>query len=265
MRRFLLIPALFALGATLALTTGCKTGPSAEEQAKAAMQNQFDAVQKAYSELQGKREELKTAKATIAEIEAIRERKRTDEQKTQLEEATKKVTELSKAVDEGYNSLQNILSPLLNTLLNEFPDAPQTLEALKIYSDEAIVAAEEIVQKSGDYKKAMESLSTAEGYYEAIGQAPYASLEDKIKEYEDWRFITKERFDEVKKGMTEDEVKALVGVPYYRNIQEDPKKGVTAWLYKKREGGGAGIYFKTKRQKVYSKNWEALKTKVVTD
>lgn len=265
MRKFLIIPALFALVATLALTTGCNTGPSAEEKAEMAMQNQFDAVQKAYSELQGKREELKTAKATITEIEAIRERKRTDEQKAQLEEATKKVTELSKAVDEGYTSLQNILTPLLTTLLNEHRDAPQTLEALKIYSDEAIIAAEEMVQKSGDYKKAMKSLSTAEGYYKAIGQAPYPSLEDKIKEYEDWRFITKERFDKVNKGMTEEEVKALIGVPYYRNIQEDPKKGVTAWLYKKREGGGAGIYFKTERQKVYSKNWTALKTKVSSD
>ncbi len=265
MRRFLLISALLALGATLSLTTGCKTGPSPEELAQAQMHEQFTAVQKAYSELQQKREELKSVQATIAEIEAIKERKRTDEQKTQLEEAKAKMTELAKVVDDGYNGLQNILSPLLTTLLNDFPDAPETLEALKIYSDEAIVAAEEIIQKSGDYKKAMDSLASAEGYYQAIGKAPYPSLEDKIKEYEDWRFITKERFDRVKKGMTEDEVKAVVGVPYYRNIQEDPKKGVIAWLYKKREGGGAGIYLKTKTHKVYNMKWDALKTKVVNE
>ena len=263
MRRFLLIPTIVILGLSLSLSTGCKTGPTPEETAKADMQAQFATVKKAYSELQQKRQELAQLQATITEIEAVKEKKRTDEQKSQLEEAKAKLEELGKVVDDGYNGLQNILSPLLTTLLNDYPEEPETLEALKIYSGEAIIAADEMVQKSGDYKKAMESLANAEQYYTAIGKAPYPSLEDKIKAYEEWRFITKERFDLVKKGMTEEEVKELVGVPYYRNIQEDKKKGVTAWLYKKREGGGAGIYFKTKTHKVYSMNWNALKTKVV--
>lgn len=263
MRRFFLIPVLFALAATLGISTGCKTGPSEKELALTAMHDQLSAVQQGYADLQQKRQELATTQATISEIEAIKERKRSDEQKTQLEEAQGKLQELQKSIDEGYNGVQDTLASLLNTMLNDYPDAPETLDALKIYSDEAIGVAEDLIAKSGNYNKAIKQLASAEGYYQAIQQPPYQALEDKIAEYQDWRFITKERFDQVKKHMTEDEVKALVGVPYTHNIQTDPKKGVTAWMYKKREGGGAGIYFKTKNNKVYSMNWNALKTKVV--
>jgi len=247
----------------LGLVTGCKTGPSEEELAKEAMLKNFSAVQQTYGELQAKRGELAAAEATIAEIEAIKERKRSDEQKLQLEETTARIEELKKSIDEGYNSVQEQLSQLLNVVLNDYPEDPETMEALKIYSDEAIGVAEEIVAKSGDYNKAVKQLTSVKDYYEAISKAPYQALEDKIAEYKDWRFITKERFDQVKKGMKMDEVKALVGVPYTRNIQEDKARGVIAWMFKKSEGGGAGIYFKIKTGKVYSKNWDAAKTKVV--
>jgi len=40
---------------------------------------------------------------------------------------------------------------------------------------------------------------------------------------------------------------------------------VETWLYRKREGGAAGIYFKTTNNKVYNKNFEAVKIKVVED
>ena len=77
------------------------------------------------------------------------------------------------------------------------------------------------------------------------------------------RYITQERFDLVKKGMTMDEVKEVVGVPYYQNIQVDEKRGVETWLYRKAEGGAAAIYFRTKTGKSYNKKFDAIKTKVV--
>ncbi len=62
-----------------------------------------------------------------------------------------------------------------------------------------------------------------------------------------------------------DEVKVVGGIPYYGNIQEDTKKGVETWLYKKREGGAAAIYFKTKTGKVYSTKFDAVKIKVAQE
>jgi hypothetical protein len=65
--------------------------------------------------------------------------------------------------------------------------------------------------------------------------------------------------------MTKDEVKEAIGPPYYQNIQVDEKRGVETWLYRKREGGAAAVYFKTRNEKVYDKNFEAIKQKVVEE
>ncbi len=99
-------------------------------------------------------------------------------------------------------------------------------------------------------------------YYQAANLQPYAPVVEKIKEMESWRFITQERFDKIQKKMTQDEVKQLAGVPYMRNIREDKERGVTFWLYPKREGGAAAVYF-DKKNLVYQKNFDAVTTKVV--
>jgi hypothetical protein len=122
-----------------------------------------------------------------------------------------------------------------------------------------------MVAKAGDYKKAIDHLTNAQGYFEAAGLTPYHPLVAKIEQLDSWRFITKERFDQVEKGMTKDEVTELVGKVYFRNIQESPDKGVETWLYKKREGGAAAFYFRMKTDKLYDKNFEAVSTSVVSD
>ncbi|MCD4750552.1 MAG: hypothetical protein K8R59_14370 [Thermoanaerobaculales bacterium] len=252
---------IVAIGAIV----GCKGGPSEEELALSQAQEQFTAVKEGNNQLQQLRTDLAAAEATIAEIEAIEERKRTDEQKAQLEEVSGQLEGLQGSVEEIYEGLQVQLADFLTVALNNFPSAPETAEALQIYAIEAIGVAEDIVAKSGDYKKATDHLMGAKGYYEAIGLEPYQDLTDKIAYFEDWRLVTEERFGQLKKGMTKDEVKAAIGVPYYGNIQEDTKKGVESWLYKKDGGGAAAVYFKTKTAKVYDWNFDAVKIKVVTD
>ncbi len=93
-----------------------------------------------------------------------------------------------------------------------------------------MIAGETVIQ-SGDYKKATNQLDAAVSYYESIGLPPYQPLVDELAALDEMRFITQERFDEVKKNMTKDEVKEIVGVPYYQNIQLDEKRGVETWLY----------------------------------
>ncbi len=41
-----------------------------------------------------------------------------------------------------------------------------------IYADEAILVADDMVFKSGDYKKAVDHLSSAQGYFDAAGLTP---------------------------------------------------------------------------------------------
>jgi hypothetical protein len=245
--------------------SGCSRGPSEEELAQAAFEEKLVALQQQYDELTQARADLAASEAKQAEIEAVRERDRTDEQKAELEALPATLEEQSTARDVAYDTVQATLADFLNIALNDFPEHPATTEGLDLYSDEAILIAQDTVAKSGDYKKAINQLDSASSYYDSIGLPPYQALLDTMAELDDMRFITQERFDLVKKNMTMDEVKAAAGVPYYQNIQVDEKRKVETWLYRKREGGAAAIYFKTTNNKVYNKNFEAVKVKVAEE
>jgi DNA-binding transcriptional regulator YhcF (GntR family) len=249
----------------LGLLSGCSRGPSEEELALEKLELQLETIQQQYQDLQQARTDVVTAEATLAEIEAVRERDRSDEQKAQLEELPAQIEALNVAKDEAFETLQATLADFLNVALNDFPEHPATLQGLNIYSDEAILIAEETVLKAGDYKKAISQLDSALRYYESLGLPPYQPLADKLAYLDEMRFITKERFDLVKKKMTMDEVKETIGTPYYQNIQVDKKRGVETWLYRKREGGAAAVHFKTKDNRVYNTNFDAIKTKVVQE
>jgi hypothetical protein len=253
------------LVAVLGLVQGCSRGPSEEELKLVAFQEQSAAVQQEYDALINLRSEVEATQAKLDELQAIPENKRTDEQKAEIAELETRLESASAETEAAFETVQGQLADLLNVGINEFPDSQETADALMIYSDEAILVADDMVAKAGDYKKAIDHLSTAEGYFEAAGLSPYHPLVAKIAELEEWRYITKERFDQVKKGMTKDEVTALVGHVYFRNVQETPSKGVETWLYKKREGGAAAFYFKIKTQKVYDWNWEAVPATTVVE
>jgi hypothetical protein len=249
---FLMIPVLFI---------GCSKGPSEEETKQKALADQLASIEQAYQELTTGRQEVKAAQASVTELEAVAAPD--DDQKAELEALPAKIEELTASREAAYDSLQDQLANFLNTALNEFPESPETARALEIYSKEAILTAEDIVGKSGDYRKAGDQLMSVKSYYEGVELEPNPELLAEIERLDDWRFITQERFDTVTNGMTQDEVKAAIGVPYYQNIQIDDERGVETWLYKKREGGAAAIYFKTKTGTVYGKKFDAIKTKVV--
>ena len=265
MRRSRFLPYGIAILAVIGLVSGCSRGPSEEELAQAAFEESLAILQQQYDELQQARADLAAAEATLTEIEAVRERDRSDEQKAELEALPAKIEELSAARDTAYETVQATLADFLNIALNEFPEHPATEQGLNMYSDEAILIAEDTVAKAGDYKKAMNNLDAANSYYDSIGLPPYQPLVDKLAELDEMRFITKERFDLVAKNMTMDEVKAVVGVPYYQNIQVDEKRKVETWLYRKREGGAAAVYFRTSNNKVYNKNFDAITVKVAEE
>lgn len=265
MKQSRFLPYGVAVLVVIALMSGCSRGPSEEEIAQAQFEEQLAQLQTQYQELQQLRDELATATGTLAELEAIRERDLTEEQKVELEALPAKIEELTLARDEAFDLAQGSLADFLNVALNDFPEHPATVDGLNIYSDEAILIARDTVLKAGDYKKATEQLGSAVSYYESLSLPVYPKLAETLAELEDMRFITQERFDEVKKNMTMDEVKEIVGVPYYQNIQVDEKRGVETWLYRKTEGGAAAIYFRIKTGKSYDKKWDAVKTKVVTD
>jgi hypothetical protein len=227
------------------------------------MEGQLATLQQQFQDLQQVRADLVAAEVSLAEIEAMKERDRSEEQMAELEELPAQIGTLNATKDERYEAVQATLADFLNVALNDFPEHPGTVQGLSIYADEAILIARDTVVQAGDYKKAIDQLGAAASYYDSLDLPPYQPLVDEIAALDEMRFITRERFDLVKKNMTMDEVKETAGCPYYQNIQQNEKQGVETWLYRKREGGAAAIYFKMKSSKVYNKNFEAVKMKVV--
>lgn len=263
MKKSRFLPYGIAILVVFGFVSGCSRGPSEEELAQAAFEEQLANLQLQYETLQQARTDLAGSEATLAEIEAIRERDRSEEQVAELEALPAAIVDQGVARDAAYDAVQATLADFLNIALNDFPEHPATTQGLNLYSDEAIMIADETVSKAGDYKKAMNQLDAANSYYDSIDLPPYQPLVNKMAELDEMRFITKERFDLVKKNMTMDEVKEAAGVPYYQNIQVDEKRKVETWLFRKREGGAAAVYFKTTNNKVYNKNFEAVKPKTV--
>ena len=246
----LLVP-LVAFG----LMAGC-SGQSKQEAAKKAQaEQQITTIKSDWEQLKQARVELADARTHAAELQA--EKKLSEEQKKDLEETNTRISQMESQVSNQYDALQGELADFLNIALNDFPKAPNTAEALHIYTQEAMVVAADHVKNSGNYKKAMDILNTAQNYYESVELPVPDELSQRIASYDDLRYITKERFDAVTKGMTMDEVAAAAGVPYYLNKKQE--KGIEFWLYPKREGGAAAVYF-NKKDKLYNKNWEAVKT-----
>ncbi len=263
MRRSRFLPCGIAVLVVFGLLSGCSRGPSKEELARQEMEGQLATLQQQFQDLQQVRADLSAAQVSLVEIEAMKERDRGEEQMVQLAELPAQIEDLNATKDEQYEAVQATLADFLNLALNEFPEDPGTIEGLNIYADEAILIARDTIFQAGDYKKAIDQLDAASSYYDSLDLPPYQPLVDEIATLRDMRLITRERFDLVKKNMTMDEVKEIVGYPYYQNIQRNEKQGVETWLYRKNEGGAAAIYFKMKTSKMYNKNFEAVKIKVV--
>ncbi|PWB78322.1 MAG: hypothetical protein C3F15_02040 [Holophagae bacterium] len=257
------VPCLLIVVVAIGVFTGCKKGPTKEETKLAEMKQTFATLQQQTAVLEQARAKLTAAEGAAAAILAIEESKRTPEQKTMLAQTNASIAELTTAQDAAFEAAQATLADFLNVGLNDFPQAPETKQALDLYTREALLVADDMVRKAGDYAKAVDHLNGVDSLYDQVGLPHNPAIKQKLDWLDDWRYITQERFDAVKNNMTMDEVRTIAGVPYYANIQEDQAKGIETWLYRKRDGGAAAFYFTIKTGKVYGKNYEAIKTKVV--
>lgn len=131
--------------------------------------------------------------------------------------------------------------------------------AIRMKSDEDMLVAMEYIEKGGDYSRALDI------YQAALQVDPdNEKLQAAIAEAEANRYMTEERFAQVKKGMTQDEVREVIGQPNLRNIQEYPDKKTVAWFYPKGpDRSAAGVYFQQRREgpyKVYLADFDAVKS-----
>jgi len=219
-----------------------------EAQAKqAARQTEWSWLQTSQTELLKLRQDVRAAKAALASA--------TDDGKAAAQANLEGIEQQAAALAEEFNRR---LVEYINAdpiLRGEAPN-PSQLASLRMKSDEDIAVAQEYVDLGGDYRRAVEILETAQGV-----DPDNPRLEAELEKHKAMRFATKERFDQVKRGMTQEEVRAILGQVNLRNVRDYPERKVVAWFYPK-EGGGAGaVFFETKDERfvVYKVDFEALK------
>jgi len=232
---------LLPVAAALVLLAGCGgggggTAPPGPSSRRGAASGAADAADAEWAWLQQAKKDLDAARQQ-------------DQQKTTAEKTAALGEELDRRLVDFINS-----SPLPE---GEKPSG-RLLAALRMKSDEDIRLARRFIEQAGDYRRAIEI------YEAALAVDPdNPQLEQELASARAHRYMTVERFLNVKKGMTQDEVRSLLGQPNLRDIRDFPERGVTAWFYTKdADGKAAAVWFAKEKgvPTVYMADFDAIET-----
>jgi hypothetical protein len=131
--------------------------------------------------------------------------------------------------------------------------------ALRMKSDEDLEIARQYADKGGDYQRATEICEAA---LDVDPDNP--RLKEELERIRAARFMTSDRFFEVKPGMTPPEVRELLGAPNLHNVRAYPERGVEAWFYPRDAAGtAAGVWFEKRPReedtRVYQLDFDAIR------
>ena len=158
------------------------------------------------------------------------------------EEMQAKLTEMQDDLIENADDFMQELVAYLNAdpMIEGEAVTERQVAALRMKSSEDMVVAEEYIDKGGDYQRAIsiyENSLQVDPDNESLKAALEAAMND--------RYMSEERFATAKKGMTQDEVREVLGQVNLYNIREYEDRSVTAWFYPSAEGGfAAAVWFK---------------------
>lgn len=256
------------LGLALAAGLACQGGDSAADA-------EFEPR---WTELQEMKGELDAARARVAELRqqavaeadageaAAEEEGAEGEAGATAEEtpaagadAAAELAEAERAVQEQADAFNQQLVTFIND--NQIPEGaeptPMQQGALDMYVDESIGIAHEHIEEGGDYRQAIQI------YQQTLNLDPdNEKLKSALAEAEANRYMTEERFAQVEEGMTEDEVRDLLGQVNLRNIRDYEEGERIAWFYVREQNGyAAGVFFERNDDgsyTVYSTDFDAV-------
>lgn len=269
MRRWVLI----ALG-TLALAAlglaGCATEEVVDPAAQQAAED-LAWLKENKPVLDAKRQELQEIRDRLAgKVPEGEEAEAGDQEGAEGETPTPedleaKATVLAEEVQDLASELgKRVVSYLNNAGIDaEGERTPDQQFGIDVIIGEDMLIAKEYIDKGGDYTKALDI------YRQRLALDPdNEALNAAIAEAEEMRWMTEERFAQVKKKMTQDQVRELLGQVKLSNVKEYPDRGVIGWFYRKEDGGAAAVFFREKRKgdgswEVYDTNFNAVKQQVI--
>jgi SmpA / OmlA family/Tetratricopeptide repeat len=196
------------------------------------------------------RQDERRAEVTVAEWDWLESTKqRLDGQRRRLAglEASRdkvpaeEVARLRKEVGDLAEELNRRLVEYINANAgsDETPGERQ-LAAIRMKSDEDILLAREYIEQAGDYRRAIEIYETA-----LAADPDNPRLRAGLEAAKARRYVTRERFAQLREGMTQDEVRSLLGPPNLQDVRDYPERGVAAWFYPKdASGAAAAVWFR---------------------
>lgn len=256
------------LGLALAAGLACQGGDSA---ADAEFEGRWTELQEMKGELDAARarldelEQRAAAEAEAGETPAEEEAAESETGATAEEvpaagaDAAAELAEAERAVQEQADAFNQKLVAFIND--NQIPEGaeptPMQQGALDMYVDESIGIAREHIEEGGDYRQAIQI------YQQTLNLDPdNEKLKAALAEAEANRYMTEERFAQVEEGMTEDEVRNLLGQVNLRNIRDYEDGARVAWFYVREQNGyAAGVFFERNDDgsyTVYSSDFDAV-------
>jgi hypothetical protein len=137
------------------------------------------------------------------------------------------------------------------------PMTERQTAALRMKGEEDIVLARQLIDEGGDYQRAIAI------YKEDLAVDPgNPRLAEELAKAQGRRYMTRETFAPLAKGMSQDEVRGLLGVPNPHSVREYPDRGVVGWFYPKDASGAAAAVWFAKaegRHAVYLFDFDAIK------
>lgn len=241
----------------LVVIFGCGGG---EDPAAAQSANQdaaWSELQAQQAELEAKRQELRDLRDAAAQ-QGEAPAAPAEGEAPAAADPEAEIARLESEVQQETEELYQDLVEFINTagLVEGEEPTGAVAEAIRMKSAEDMQVAQEYIDRGGNYRQAITI------YEDALSVDPNnAELQQALAEAEANRYMSEERFAAAKEGMTEAQVREVLGTPFHANVRPFAEQNVVAWFYPVDEtGSAAAVWFRQRDGglKVYKTNFREV-------